>query len=439
MQSIWMILFLVLILFYPKYMLYKMIADMDSVARKLETYTKEGVDLVVKVSKEKGKPKIDPKAVVESAIEFFLIPPVSLDPVGILKKLEHVLDNAEDKFESIAKEIAPKSDDIWNANIISLLKGAIGLNMIAKIVRHYVEFVKKTGNLQIAMFMQMQMPLIKKIAKAQREGVEAISKGEPLGDSIGALVAANMIRGDVATIAKDVVYHETDISGRKVYIIKADGPGANLGKLGDAVKKIGEEKKIDKIITIDASLKLEGEETGKVCEGVGAAIGDPGPEKAKMEEIALKLGIPLEALAIKMSIEEAISPLTKKMEASVGKTLDLIKARVKGVDEKGKVLVVGVGNTCGIGNSYDVVKDLEFKEAEEEEEEKGFMDNLIKKFAEKMQEKEEIREILREEERKAKKKAAEKAKKEAEEEAKKKEVEKKGSKRGGEEEKVRAK
>ncbi len=403
----------ILIVFYPKYMLYKMIEAMDSVATKLEGYTKEGVDFVVNVSKEKGNPKVDPQAIVERTIEFFVIPPVSLDPAGILNKIEHILDNAEDKFDDVVRQIAPESDEVWNGNIKSLLKGTIGLNMIAKIVRHYVEFVRKTGNLQIAMVIQMNMPMIKKIAKAHRDGVEAISKGEPIGDSVGSLVTASMITGKVKSVARDVVSFDGEVSGRKVFVIKATGPGANLGKLGDAVKKIGQKEKVDKIITIDAGLKLEGEETGKVCEGLGAAIGDPGPEKAKMEEIALKLGIPLEALVIRMSIEEAISPLTDKIADSVEKTLDLVKIKVEEVKKGGKVLVVGVGNTCGIGNSLDEVKDLEFKEYEEEEDEKGFWDALIKTLAKRMQEKDEIREAFKEEEKKAKKEKRKKAEAEA--------------------------
>jgi hypothetical protein len=223
-------------------------------------------------------------------------------------------------------------------------------------------------------------------------------------------------------IARDVVSYSGELSGRKVFVIKATGPGANLGKLGDAVKKIGEEEKVDKIITVDAGLKLEGEETGKVSEGLGAAIGDPGPEKAKMEEVALKLDIPLEAIVIRMSLEEAISPLTDKIADSVEKTLGLIKGKIEEVKEGGKILVVGVGNTCGIGNSLDAVKDMKFKEYDEDEDEKGFWDAVIRTLAKKMQQKEEIKEAFREEEKKAKKEKRKKeeaeAKKKAEEEKK---------------------
>jgi len=399
---VWMFLFFMFILFYPKYMLYKLIAEMDYCARRLEGYTKKGIDLVAKTSKERGRPKGDPKGKIEDAIEFFLIPPVSLDPFGILKKLEHVLDRAEDRFEEIAQDIAPESDEVWKGNIVSLLKGTIGLNTIAKIVRHYVEFVKETGNLQIAMVVQMQMPMIRKIAEAQMKGVEAISEGRPIGDSIGPLVAANLLKGTgVKEVAKDVVAGEVELGGKKAYVVKAKGPGATLGKLGDAVKSLGEKEKVGRIVTIDASVKLEGEKTGKVCEGIGAAIGDPGPEKAKMEETAVKLGIPLEAFVVKMSIEEAISPLTNNITASVDSAIRAVEDSAART-EKDKVLVVGVGNTCGIGNSFDSVKGMEFPEPEKKKKRKPFAELLLKKFAESMQEKEERREKLEEEREKAK-------------------------------------
>jgi hypothetical protein len=383
-QTLWVLLFFIFIIIYPKYILYKMIADMEEMAETLEGYTRDAVDLIVKVSKERGKPAIEPKEVVENAMDFFLIPPVDLDPYGILVKVEHLVDKTEDRLEAIAEKIAPESDEIWRANIISLVKGGIGLNNIAKLVRHFVEFVKKTNNLQMAMIMQMQLPIIKKIAKAQKKGVETIAEGKPIGDGIAPLVAANMIKEDKAyEVAKDVICHESSVNGRKVFILKADGPGARLGKLGDAVKKVCENERIVKIITVDASVKLEGEKTGKVCEGIGAAIGDPGPEKAKMEEIATKNGIPLEAFVIKMSIEEAISPLTKDIGESVPKAIDLITDGIERAPEGSSVLVVGVGNTCGIGNSYSSIKNLKLPEREKEEEEIPAIDKFIRTMVKK--------------------------------------------------------
>ena len=359
-------------------MLFKIIAEIEAVAEKLEEYTRRAVNITASVCKEKGKVKEDPKKIIENALELFLIPPVDLDPYGILKKIEHLFDKVEEKLESIAQTIAPESDEIWRANIVSLLKGGIGLNTIAKLVRHYVEFIKKTNNLQIAMLVQMNLPMIKKLAKAQMEGVKAISEGKPIGDSIGPLVAANLIRGETYEIAKDVVCHETEIEKRKVYVLKAHGPGANLGKLGNAVKKICKGREIAKIITIDASDKLEGEKSGKVSEAIGAAIGDPGPEKAKIEEAAVERNIPLEAIAIKMSMEEAISPLTKNIADSVPEVIEKIKHSILMAPEGKGVVVVGVGNSCGIADTYDEVKKLKLPEPKKEEKKEPIVDRILK-------------------------------------------------------------
>jgi hypothetical protein len=378
-----MLLFFAFITIYPKYMLYKMIADMEEVAETLEGYTKEGVDLILKVAGEKGDAPENAKEVVEGVMDFFLIPPVDLDPSGILVKVEHMIDSTEDRLENVADSIASGSDLIWRANIVSLLKGGIGMNNIAKMVRHYVEFVKKTKNLQIAMLMQMNMPIIKKIAKAQKSGVETIGEGKPIGDGIAPLIAANMIEGVVKEAAKDVVYSEVKMNGRTAFVLKANGPGANLGKLGDAVKTIAEEQKASKIITVDASLKLEGEKTGKVSEGIGAAIGDPGPEKAKMEETAAKMNIPLEAYVVKMSIEEAISPLTENIGDSVPRALDLIKDSISRAPEKSSVVVIGVGNTCGVGNTKSEVKGIKLPKPKEEKEEISAIETLMKTLAKK--------------------------------------------------------
>lgn len=377
-QVLWMLLFFLFIFLYPRYMLFKLIAEIEAVAEKLEEYTRKAVDITVKVCKEKGKVEKDPKNIIENALELFLIPPVDLDPYGILKKIEHLLDKTEERFEHYAKVVAPKSDEVWKANIISLIKGGIGLNNIAKLVRHYVEFVKKTNNLQVAMIVQMNLPIIRKIAKAQMDGVKAISEGKPIGDSIGPLVAANLIKGEVYEVAKDVVCHETEMDGRKIFVLKAHGPGANLGKLGDAVRKICNSKDIAKIITIDASLKLEGEETGKVSEGLGAAIGDPGPEKAKIEEAALEKNIPLEAYVIKMSVEEAISPMTENIANAVPKVLEFVKQSIERAPEGKAVLIVGVGNTCGIGDCYDSVKDLKLPKPKKKEKKEPIIDKFIK-------------------------------------------------------------
>ncbi len=87
---------------------------------------------------------------------------------------------------------------------------------------------------------------------------------------------------------------ETNYKNRKVVLLKAEGPKGSLGELDDALIKMldGEHSDTKAIIMIDAALKLEGEKTGDVAEGVGAAIGGYGVEKFKIEEAAYRKGDP---------------------------------------------------------------------------------------------------------------------------------------------------
>ena len=408
-QVIFTLLFFALIIIYPRYLFYRMVADMEEVAETLEGYADEAVDIITRVCLEKGGIRAGIRERVQKTLDFFLIPPVDLDPYGILKKLEHLFDKAEDRFHFFVREASPGCDEVWRANIISLLKGGVGINTMAKVVRHYVELVKKTNNIQLAMLFQMNLPIIRKIADAHMAGIKAISRGEPIGDSVGPLVAARLMRGEAREIARDVVYSEEEIEGRRVLVVKARGPGATLGKLGDAVKRLARSNDVGKIITVDASLKMEGEPTGKVSEGIGAAIGDPGPEKAKIEEVAVENNIPLEAIAIKMSMEEAISPLVREIYDAVPEAVRRVEESIASSPEQKTVIVVGVGNSCGIGNSAGEVEEVTYREREKEEKELPAIDRLVKKLVER-QKRAEKRAREREAELKRRAKARAKAK-----------------------------
>lgn len=156
-------------------------------------------------------------------------------------------------------------------------------------------------------------------------------------------------------IEEETVYTVADVEGRKVYIVKAEGPGSSVGRPGSATERLIEKlvaqgRKPRLLVTVDAALKLEGEETGSVADGVGAAIGDIGPEKIRFERIAVKYGIPLRAVAIKMGLEEAILGMTEKIVKGVEKAVERVREIIRGESKPGDiVVVVGVGNTVGVG------------------------------------------------------------------------------------------
>jgi hypothetical protein len=199
------------------------------------------------------------------------------------------------------------------------------------------------------------MPMILELAEAYRQASFAFYNGQPIGDGAGVLVAAKLAR-EIKAVTVDESIKDTTVmlgewEGRKVYIIRAKGPGGTVGRPGEAVKKVIEmEGRVDTVITIDAALKLEGEETGKIAEGAGVAIGGPGVDKFKIETIAKEKNVSLYAIAIFQSIAEAITPMRESISKATEQVLEKVKEIIrKYVPEKGVVIVAGIGNTVGIG------------------------------------------------------------------------------------------
>ena len=145
-------------------------------------------------------------------MEFFIVPPVSLDPAGIMDKFELIMDLGEEKFKHMTNTIAPNADDEWRSNIIMTLKATLGMNGVAKMVRHNLELSKKTGNLQILLMLQMSLPLIMRLVKAQYEGAKTFSEGKPVGDGIGPLVTGMLLKdlpeNELSYIEDDLIVGE---------------------------------------------------------------------------------------------------------------------------------------------------------------------------------------------------------------------------------------
>jgi hypothetical protein len=216
---------------------------------------------------------------------------------------------------------------------------------------------------QMAIILQMQIPLISVIAKAAMEATEAFAEGVPIGDGIGPLVAANLIKKGNVQNFEDYEFSvgKATIGGKEVWVSKAMGPGASTGFPGKFLIKFTNKQKINKIITIDAASKLEGEQTGSIAEGVGVAMGGSGVDRYEIEEIAVKRNIPLDAVAIKVSEEDALEPMNKDVLDAVPKAIEAVKKAVLRSGKKEKILIMGIGNSCGIGNDINAVPKAEEK------------------------------------------------------------------------------
>ncbi|MCX6814131.1 MAG: DUF1512 domain-containing protein [Candidatus Aenigmarchaeota archaeon] len=350
---IFMLFWVVFLFFYPRLMVSQIMWKLERTARELEDMSEKSKKFIIREITKKQKPTKELKESINRFYEFFVIGPVSLDPYGVVPKFDHVIRAEKDRFTYFVRQIAPHLDSEEKANIEMGLAGGITVHEISKIVRHYVELVRKTKNIQIAMLLQMQLPMIERIAKAMFKGTESLSKGEPIGDGLGPLVVADMAgKATWKEIGEEeIIVTDTKANGRNLILVKAKGPGGRIGFPGKVVAKLVREKKIARIITIDAAAKLEGEKTGSLAEGVGVAMGGPGTERFFIEEIIVKKNIPVDSIVVKMSQEEAITPMRKVIKDSMPEVRKSINRSLEMTKSGDTVIIVGVGNTSGVGNS----------------------------------------------------------------------------------------
>jgi len=347
-------IFFAISMFYGQRLQYHIwLREVEGSLLKLKRIRDEGRKIAIETIKEIGKPVNDPTEHVDRFLEYFTIQPQSMDPAGVVWKLEHILDVRDNRFKDEVKLMAPAADETQVNNLENTLEAALALNIIYKIIRHFYLLGKKTLSLYIIMQLQMMMPMIMREAEAYASALKAFAYGQPIGDGAGALVAAKLMRGyQKRKIAKDVVVATVPIEKRTAYVLKAEGPGGNVGKPGEAIKRLIEENegKVASIIVIDAALKLEGEKTGEVAEGIGVAIGGPGVEQFKVEESLFKYKVPVNAIIIKEDIADAVSPMRKEIFEAAENAIQRIKRLVKERTKEGDIVIIsGVGNTIGIG------------------------------------------------------------------------------------------
>jgi len=347
------VFFIVLIFYGQRIQMYVMIREVENSLHKLKFIKEEGRKVTIEAIKEIGKPTADPSARVDRFLEYFTIGPQNMDPSGVVYKLDHILDVRDERMKDEVKLMAPASDEVQINNLENTLEAAMALNFIYKVVRHYYIQGKKTLSLYVIMQIQMILPMVMKEAEAYASALKAFAYGQPIGDGAGPLIAAKLMHGyETRKLPKDCVMATVPFAGRTALIIKAEGPGGNVGKPGDAVEAVIEENegKIANVIMIDAGLKLEGEDVGEVAEGIGAAIGGPGVDQYKIEDKLTKYKIPNYAIIIKEDIGDAVSPMRKEINDAVDKAIERIRAVVLERTKEGdKVIIVGVGNSIGVG------------------------------------------------------------------------------------------
>lgn len=349
MWIIWIVPIVVFMFYGQRIQLQITSGEINKSIEKLQKYKEEAKkDLLEYLQKNLGTTNNAKK--VEQFLEYFTIMPVDLDPNGIMPKIKHLLRSREDYTRTQIQSFSQNMHPHELSKIQNILEVVTSLHLLHKIVRHLYLTAKKQNNFPLILPLQMMIPFIMEQAEALRGAIPALKQGQPIGDGIGPMVVGKMmIQTTKKTISVDTVYSESEFEGRTLCLLKAEGPSATVGRPGDAVEILFTIKKPDLIIMIDAGVKLEGEESGTIAMGFGAAIGGIGTDRFQIEEAATKQNIPIYAIVIKESIKEAITLMSKNIAIKSEEVESLIYQIIRENTKQGQnILVVGVGNTLGI-------------------------------------------------------------------------------------------
>jgi len=350
LMLVWILPIIIFIFYGQRIQLQVTSGEIKKAIKKLDAYRIESRTELISHVKTKMNPKEDPTKKIDRFLDYFTIMPVDMDPNGIVEKVRHTVRSREDYSRNHVKSLSSQTDELELTKIITLLEIATSLHMIFKIVNHMYLTAKKQNNYPLILPLQMILPFIMEEAEAISKAIPAFKLGQPIGDGIGPMVVGKMmLDSKKEVLAFQTVFCEKEFDGRKLFLLKAEGPGSTVGRPGDAMETIVGRSKPDIIIMVDAALKMEGEDSAITAQGFGAAIGGIGTERFQIEDIATKNNIPIFAIVIKQSVKEAITLMTK----DIANQAEIVRAQVyEMIHENTKpgqsVLLIGVGNTIGV-------------------------------------------------------------------------------------------
>ena len=350
MMLVW-ILPLILFVFYgQRIQLIITSGDIKKKLAKLDQYRNDSRDDLIQYIKKNLTPKGDPVEKIDRFFDYFTIMPVDIDPNGIVPKIHRLVRSREDTTRKQVKSLFTEIDAMEITKIQTLLEIVTTLQLFHKIVRHLFLTAKKQNNYPLILPLQMMLPFIMEQADALRDAVPVLQQGQPIGDGIGPLVVGEMMLDTKKQKAEfETVYGESEFKDRKLILLKAEGPYATVGRPGEATEFLVSKFKPNIIIMIDAALKFEGEESGTIAQGFGAAIGGIGTDRFKIEEIATKYNIPVFSIVIKQSVSDAITLMKKKIADQTDNIKNQVHEMITdNTSANQSVLVIGVGNTVGV-------------------------------------------------------------------------------------------
>jgi len=350
MMLIWILPVIIFIFYGQRIQLLITSGEIKKSIKRLDLLRREARDELVGYLGSCHGTRGDPSSRVDQFLEYFTVPPVDLDPGGIVPKIRHTIRSREDYTRRNIRSLIPDMAEDQLNRIQTLLEISTTLHMMHKIINHMFLTAKKQNNYPLILPLQMILPFIMEEANALKGAVSAFKENQPVGDSIGPAVVGKMMLNTIKeNAAFQTVLGRTDYKDRRLILLKAEGPSPTVGRPADALEKIVGSTDLGSIIMVDAALKFEGEDSASVAQGFGAAIGGVGTERFQIEEIATRHGIPVFAIVVKQSVKEAITLMTRDIAEKADEVRDRVYDTILSNTEPGStVLVIGVGNTVGV-------------------------------------------------------------------------------------------
>ena len=350
MMLIWILPIILFVFYGQRIQLFISSNEVKKSIDKLEKFRNETKTEFLDYIKNTLTPINDPAKKLDSFFEYFTIMPVDLDPNGIIPKINHLIRSRDDFTRMHVKSLFTEISEFEITKVQNLLEIVTTLQMFHKATRHLYLTAKKQKNFPLILPLQMMIPFVMEESQALKDAMTALKNGQPIGDGIGPMVVGGMmIEHEKQKVSFQTVLSESEFEDRKLLLVKAEGPNATVGRLGEAVEKIFSANKPDLIIMVDASLKLEGEDSASIAKGFGAAMGGIGTDRFQIEDIATNNSIPILAIVIKQSIHEALTIMTKGIADQASSVRLEIQEMIRdNTQPKQTVMIIGVGNTLGV-------------------------------------------------------------------------------------------
>ncbi|MHA2122959.1 MAG: DUF1512 family protein, partial [Promethearchaeota archaeon] len=124
--------------------------EIQSGLDKLKKWNDECKEILVSNFKEFADTKKTQKDLMlqlEDFITFVTIPPVSLDPYGIIPKFDHIVDIRDSRFKEEVELLAPKANSVQKYNLENLVEVTMAIDSIYRLIRHYLILGKKSKSM----------------------------------------------------------------------------------------------------------------------------------------------------------------------------------------------------------------------------------------------------------------------------------------------------